>query len=136
MTALIAVVLTLIGSTLMLLAAVGVLRMPDLFTRLQASTKASSLGAGCTLLAVAVYYGELSVAVRAVLAISFIFLTVPVSAHLIGRAAYFMGTTLWDRTVIDELEGKYDPDTHALAPRLPPAGDTPEATESRGRPPS
>jgi multicomponent Na+:H+ antiporter subunit G len=57
MTELVAAVLLLLGSALMLIAAIGVLRMPDLFTRMQASTKAASLGAGAILLAVALYFG-------------------------------------------------------------------------------
>ncbi len=107
-------VLALVGATLMLLAAVGVLRMPDLFTRMQASAKAASLGSGTALLAVALHFAELSVVVRALLAICFIFLTAPISAHMIARAAYFMGVGLWDRTVVDDLEGRYDHEAHRL----------------------
>ena len=53
------------GGTFGLLAAVGVLRMPDVFTRMQASTKASTLGLGCLLAAVALRHPELSYVVRA-----------------------------------------------------------------------
>jgi len=106
--------LMLVGAVLMLLAAVGVLRMPDLFTRMQASTKAASLGSGTALLAVALHFSEVSVAVRAILAVAFIFLTAPISAHMIARAAYFTGVPLWERTVTDDLEGRYDRDKHRL----------------------
>jgi multicomponent Na+:H+ antiporter subunit G len=110
----ISALLALAGATLMLLAAVGVLRMPDVFTRMQASTKAASLGSGLILLAAAVHFAELSVIVRALLAIAFIFLTAPISAHMISRAAYFMGVGLWERNVVDELEGRYDYARHQL----------------------
>lgn len=106
--------LMLLGSALMLLAAVGILRMPDVYTRMQASTKAASLGSGTVLLAVALHFAELSVVVRALLAIAFIFLTAPISAHMIVRAAYFMGVPLWEKSVVNDLEGRYDLDAHRL----------------------
>jgi multicomponent Na+:H+ antiporter subunit G len=107
-------ILALAGATLMLLAAVGLLRMPDLFTRMQASAKAASLGSGLMLLAAAVHFAELSVIVRALLAIAFIFLTAPISVHMIARAAYFMGVELWEKNVVDDLDGRYDRDRHRL----------------------
>lgn len=106
--------LMLVGATFMLLAAVGVLRMPDLFTRLQPATKGTTLGIGCTLLAAAVHFGDSGVTVRALAAIAFFLLTAPVTAHLIGRASYFVGVPLWKGTVIDELRGRYNPLTHDL----------------------
>jgi len=96
-------VLLFLGAGLLLLAGVGVLRMPDLFTRMQTATKASTLGVVLMLAAVAVHFGEVPVTARAVAIIAFFFLTAPVTAHVIARAAYFVGTPLWDRTVIDEL---------------------------------
>lgn len=107
-------VLVLIGSVLMLLAGLGMVRMPDLFTRMQAATKAASLGSGTALLAVALHFDDLSVIIRALLAVGFIFLTAPISAHMIARAAYFMGVPIWDRSVIDDLEGRYDRRAHRL----------------------
>jgi multicomponent Na+:H+ antiporter subunit G len=114
MNELISNVLMIVGATFMLLAAVGLLRMPDLFTRLQPATKGTTLGIGCTLLAAAVHFGDSGVAVRALAAIAFFFLTAPVTAHLIGRASYFVGVPLWNGTVIDELRGHYNPLTHDL----------------------
>jgi len=114
MNELLAAGLMLLGATLMLLASIGVLRMPDVFTRMQASTKAASLGSGTALLAVALYFAELSVVVRVALAIAFIFLTAPISAHMIARAAYFIGVPLWERSVVDDLEGRYDHQAHRL----------------------
>ena len=58
-------VLALIGATLVLLAAVGIVRMPDLFTRMQAATKASTLGLGCLLAAAAIALADSSAVVRA-----------------------------------------------------------------------
>jgi multicomponent Na+:H+ antiporter subunit G len=102
------------GGLFMLLAAVGVVRMPDLFTRMQASTKAATLGASCTLLAAAVYFGELGITTRALATIMFFLITTPIAAHMIGRAAYFIGVPLWEGTIIDQLSGRYNPYTHLL----------------------
>jgi multicomponent Na+:H+ antiporter subunit G len=108
-------VLMIVGATFLLLAAVGVLRMPDLFTRLQPATKGTTMGIACTLLAAAVHFGDSGVTTRALAAIAFFLLTAPVTAHLIGRASYFVGVPLWKGTVIDELRGRYNPLTHDLS---------------------
>ena len=68
-------VLMIVGAAFALLAGAGVVRMPDLFMRMQAATKASTLGIGFILLAVAVYFGELGVTTRALATITFVFLT-------------------------------------------------------------
>jgi multicomponent Na+:H+ antiporter subunit G len=105
--------LIVIGGVFMLLAGLGVIRMPDLFMRMQAATKAATLGAGCMLLAAAVHFGELAIVTRAVLVIAFIFLTAPVAAHTIARAAYSVGTPLWEGTIADELRGRPQPPNDA-----------------------
>lgn len=104
----------LVGGAFLLLAAVGLIRMPDLFSRMQAATKAATLGAGCMILAVAVYFSDVGVTVRSLLVIIFFFLTAPVAAHMIGRAAYFVGVPLWEGTLVDELRDNYDRKTHVL----------------------
>ena len=68
-------VLMIMGAAFALLAGAGVVRMPDLFMRMQAATKASTLGIGFILLAVAVYFGELGITTRALATITFVFLT-------------------------------------------------------------
>jgi multicomponent Na+:H+ antiporter subunit G len=112
---LIVAALVAIGTTFTLLAAIGILRMPDVYMRLQVSTKGASLGAGCVLLAVPVFFADLGIAVRALLIIAFIFLTTPISAHMLARAAYMVGVPLWEGSVVDELEGRYRRETGELA---------------------
>jgi multicomponent Na+:H+ antiporter subunit G len=107
-------VLLLIGASFLLLAGIGMVRMPDLYSRMQSSTKASTLGIACMLLAVAVHFNDLGIIVRALAASIFFLLTAPVSAHLVGRASYFLGVPLWEGTVRDELRGHYDLKTHRL----------------------
>lgn len=107
-------ILVLIGAAFALIGGMSILRMPDLYTRMSATTKVATLGVGSTLLAVAVYFGELGVAARALAAIAFVFLTAPVAAHMIGRASYFVGVPLCPDTAVDELRGHYDLRTHEL----------------------
>ena len=97
------VVLMVVGAVLTLLAALGVVRMPDLYSRMQSATKASTLGVGCTMLAVAVDFADLAITTRVLLIVAFVFLTAPISAHMIGRAAYYVGVPLWEGTTLDEL---------------------------------
>jgi len=94
--------LTIVGATLALLAGVGMLRMPDLFTRMQASTKASTLGLGCLLTGLAIQHPELSFVIRALSIGAFMMLTTAVSAHAIARAAALSGVPLWKGTGVDE----------------------------------
>ena len=131
MSEIVTVVAMLLGSVLMLLSGVGILRMPDVYMRLQVASKASSLGAGLLMLAVAVYFAELGIVVRSILVVAFIFLTTPVSAHLLGRAAYLTGVPLWEASGEDALRGAYDRELGTLAPRS--AGDgQPPADAPRG----
>ena len=107
--------LVLMGASFMLLAAVGVLRLPDVWMRMHASTKSATFGIGCMALAVAAsHLHDLGVVMRSIIIIGFIFQTAPVAAHMIGRAAYRMGVEPWRGTLRDELKGRYDPETHSL----------------------
>jgi multicomponent Na+:H+ antiporter subunit G len=118
--------LILTGATFLLLAALGVVRMPDLFTRMQSASKASTLGIGCVLLALAFHFPGVSVNIRVIGTITFFFLTAPITAHLIGRASYFVGVPVWKGTVIDELRGRYNPLTHRLDSNTVASDDVPE----------
>lgn len=101
-------ILLLMGAAFMVLASVGVLRLPDLPTRMHATTKAGALGAMLTMAGVAFHFGDSTVVARAVAIVVFIFLTAPIAAHVIGRAGYFTGIKLWEGTVKDELRERYD----------------------------
>ena len=103
-----------IGAIAILLASIGMLRMPDLYLRLSVTTKAATLGVGLILIAAALHFQNVGVTSRVVAIIFFITVTAPVSAQLIARASYLIKTKMWKHTIIDELEGMYDSETHAL----------------------
>ena len=99
--------LLILGSFFSFVAALGMLRLPDTLTRMHAATKAGTLGTGMILIAVAVFYQEIGMSLRALTTILFLLLTAPVAAHLIGRAAYYSGIKLWNKTWLDELKAVY-----------------------------
>ena len=71
-------VLAILGSIVILLASIGILRMPDLFLRLQVTSKASVLGFMFILLAVAIHFADAAVTLRVIIIGCFIVLTIPV----------------------------------------------------------
>lgn len=80
-----------LGGLFGLLSAVGVLRLPDLYTRMHAASKAGLLAGGLLLLGIAIAAGESAIMLRALLGALFLALTTPVSAHLLARAALKAG---------------------------------------------
>lgn len=107
--------LIITGTVFVLISAVGVVRMPDLYLRMSASTKSSTLGLGLVLLGAAVYFrSDFGIASRLVAIVFFLLLTAPVAAHLMGRAAYHTGVPLWEKSVHDDLKGKYNPENDTL----------------------
>lgn len=115
MTDVIVGILVLLGCFFVFVAGLGLLRMPDLYIRMHAATKAGTLGVGFTVAAVAVFYGSLQTVVNAVAIFFFFLLTAPIGAHILGRASYLSGVKPWEKTRLDELSGCYDADTHHLA---------------------
>lgn len=108
-------IMLMAGSAFALLASVGVLRMPDVFTRMQASTKASTLGLGCLLIGAALQLGDFASFIRVASIGAFVLLTTPVAAHVIARASYHADVPLWSGTVLDERRG----DLESAAKRQP-----------------
>ena len=107
--------LVLLGTVAVLVAGIGLLRMPDLFTRMQATSKAATLGAILLTLATAADFASTAIAVRCLLLVIFLALTAPVGAHMLARAGYIKGVRMRDATAHDELEGRYDPESHSLS---------------------
>jgi len=87
----ITIALVAIGAIFLAVGTVGLIRLPVVYNRLHATSKATTLGASSTLLAVTVHFGPRGPGLTALIAIVFLFLTVPTGSHLIARAAGRMG---------------------------------------------
>lgn len=96
--------LLVLGALFSLIAAIGVLRLPDLYTRMHAASKAGAVGGGMVLLAVALVSFDVGVALRAIMGFVFLLLTTPVAAHLLARASYCTTDQSLDHVVVDELK--------------------------------
>ena len=119
----IAAVLLVLGGGMCLVAGLGIVRMPDVYNRMHAATKAGSLGVGLLAAAVMVAVPELDIIVKAALVAVFMIVTAPIGSHLIGRAAFRTGEPVARGTVID-------PETHAFTlPGAEPAETSPESIE-------
>ena len=106
--------LLLAGVLLAVVAGVGLVRFPDVFSRMHAATKPATLGMLLVVLGAVLVMGDTSNSAKLLLVAAFQFLTAPVAAHMIGRAAYAAGTGALDELVVDEMKGA------ATAPRPDP----------------
>lgn len=94
--------ITLGGSLFILFASIGLLRMPDIYNRIQAGTKASTLGTLLTLLGVGLIHPDWLL--KIMMLIIFVLISNPVSSHILGRAAHYARMPISDRTEVDKLE--------------------------------
>ena len=99
----VAAALILAGSGFTLTASIGLLRLPDLYTRMHAASKAGTLGSCAVLLALAVHADDPAISLRALAGVVFFLLTVPISSHLLAKAAHGASYPLWERSECDEL---------------------------------
>lgn len=106
--ALVTSVLVLAGAGFALVAAIGLNRLPDVYSRMHAASKAGTVGSGLLLLAVGLHSGEVSILARALAGFFFFVLTAPVSAHLLAVAALKAGYPMTNRTVCDEMGAPRD----------------------------
>lgn len=113
MSEIVVAVLLVLGAGFILLAGVGLVRMPDIFLRMSCNAKSATLGIGLLLLALAVHFKQMDVSGRALATIGFIILTTPVASHRIGRVAYLDGAPLWEGTIADEMRGRHEPESPA-----------------------
>lgn len=90
------------GSIFLFLGALGVLRMPDTYNRIQAGTKATTLGSILMLLGIGIYH--IHWLPQALILITFVLLTNPLSSHALARASHFSGVPMAEITEVDKLE--------------------------------
>lgn len=96
-------ILIVLGSAFALIAAIGMVRFPDLYTRMHAASKAGLVSAGLVFAAIALVAFDGPVALRAIMGILFLMLTTPVSAHLLARIAYAAGVRPVESTASAEM---------------------------------
>ena len=92
------------GAAFMFIAAIGIVRLPDLYIRMHAATKVGTLGISGLVLAAMVDFQNAAVTTQGILVIVFFFLTAPIAAHMISRAAYRTGVKMSDHSIIDEMK--------------------------------
>ncbi|MFD1708667.1 monovalent cation/H(+) antiporter subunit G [Siminovitchia sediminis] len=107
-TEIIIVIFILVGVFFSLVASIGVIRLPDVYTRNHAASKSTTLGVMSTLTGTLLffYFHEGVINLQILLGIIFIFITAPVGGHVISRAAYNTGVKLSENSVRDDLEKK------------------------------
>lgn len=111
-----------LGVAFDLLGCVGLLRLPDVYSRLQAATKCVTLGTCSILIGVFVMAGFTATGFKALLCAIFVLLTAPVAAHALARGAHRAGFPLWAESVADqyaETRNTEAPDTPEAAGRAP-----------------
>ncbi len=97
----IAYIFLIVGLCFDLLGCIGLVRLPDVYNRLQASTKCVTLGTCGIMFGVFLLEGVNEAGIKALLIIVFLLLTAPTAAHALARAAYKSGVKLWDRSAVD-----------------------------------
>ncbi len=103
MTDIVVIVLCCVGVLFSLTAAVGLLRMPDVYNRIQCSTQLVTFGAPPILVAITVFEGPVSqYGVRALIVLALLLILAPATSHALGRSAYLTKVPLWRGSVRDE----------------------------------
>ncbi|TCL74583.1 monovalent cation/H(+) antiporter subunit G [Rhizobium sp. BK251] len=101
MSELIGSIVILVGAFFLFSAGLGLLRMPDVFTRIQAGTKASTLGNILVLAGLGIYHPDWSL--KLLIVAYFVLMTNPLSSHALSRAAHAIRTPMAGTTVVDAL---------------------------------
>ncbi|GGM19208.1 Na+/H+ antiporter subunit G [Paraliobacillus quinghaiensis] len=96
----------LVGALFMLLGAVAIIRLPDTYTRINAATKASTLGVIGIMIGLFLFFIYIhgSVSGKILLTIIFVFITAPISGFMMARSAYHAGIPIWKQSVRDDLK--------------------------------
>jgi multicomponent Na+:H+ antiporter subunit G len=101
-------IIIVLGAFFTLVAAIGLVRFPDFYTRMHAVTKAGAFGGTIILIGAALCFGSLKITVLVGINIIFFYFTAPIAAHMIARSAYINRIKPWHKTELDELKGKIE----------------------------
>ncbi|HHJ10685.1 MAG TPA: Na+/H+ antiporter subunit G [Bacteroidetes bacterium] len=103
-TSIITVVLLCIGVLFNLFGCIGLVRLPDVYNRLQSATKCVTLGTCSILLSLVIYFGFNDTGVKSLVAIPLLFFAATVGAHALARGAYYFGVKLGEGTIKDDYK--------------------------------
>lgn len=90
-----------IGLVFSLLGCLGLIRLPDIYNRLQAATKCVTLGTCCIMLSLVIRYGLNDVGLKGLLAIPVLFFTSTAGAHALLKGSHLSGFRMWEKSVVD-----------------------------------
>lgn len=93
-----------LGALFALIASIGILKMPDFYSRLSVTVKAATIGIGFILIAVSMYFVDFAVTTKSLAIILFLIMTSPIAGFLVGRVAYLTGSKMWKYTMFDDLK--------------------------------
>jgi multicomponent Na+:H+ antiporter subunit G len=102
-------ILIALGLLFNLFGCVGLVRFPDVYNRLQASTKCVTLGTVLLLVGVVIASDGGAMAAKAIICAVFVLVTSPTAAHAIAKGAYASGVPLWEGTVVDKYAERVQP---------------------------
>jgi multicomponent Na+:H+ antiporter subunit G len=114
MSNIIASIMFVIGLLFNLLGCIGMVRLPDVYNRLQAATKCVTLGTCMVLLSVAILAcsaGNCPLSIKCLICIVFVVITAPTAAHALARGAHSYGVKLWHKSVVDKYDEDDEPGT-------------------------
>lgn len=100
----ISLIFIIIGVVFDLFGCIGLIRLPDIYNRLQSATKSVTLGTCSILFGLFIKYGFSAIGLKALIAIPLLFFVSTVAAHALIRSSYIFGIKLWDKTVIDDYK--------------------------------
>ena len=100
----IGLVIIAVGVMFDLLGCIGMVRLPDVYNRLQAGTKCVTLGVCLILIGTVVMADTTPMRLKALLCVLFILITSPTAAHALAHAAHESGIKLWGKSVVDQFE--------------------------------
>jgi multicomponent Na+:H+ antiporter subunit G len=100
----ISIALFIIGAAFDLFGCIGLLRLPDVYNKLQSATKSVTLGTCSILLGLFIHYGFTAVGLKSLIAIPILFFTSTVAAHALVRGSYIFGIKLWEKSVVDDYK--------------------------------
>ena len=104
MSSVVGITIIAVGILFNLFGCVGLIRLPDVYNRLQAATKCVTLGTCLVLVGVMILGGSTASSLKAAICLAFILVTSPTAAHALARGAHNSGIKLWEKSVIDRYE--------------------------------